>query len=478
MSHIDEGLLHAYLDGAFAPGDAQVDEIEAHVASCADCGVRLEDARALKERALEVLRHATPIDVRVPPFEALSLRKHSAPDPGAVARTAATEPAAARRLARSPARLAWAASLVLAVGAGWMANELVRRNAGESTVMQDAATPVAARNAAPSDAQAVSEDAPRGDGDARASRQEDAGGGGPPSAAADAREAEAREADARESVARTQEGAAPSAQVDSHRPPPVAAAKAQAPAPDETRAIVRGAESLSDREVNLRTNDVRLDALVIDTTDTLRADTANPLYRRMRQEAGVAFDRFAPAPAAPRADAAGAEITRTAYQPGDVIVLDTMPPALSDGRVFAEHVELLNDYAAAVGGRLWSSATIEHATAALGREPAKIEGRPPDTIESAVVSGRVLVSLRYAIEDGATLEIIQRPAAPPTPRLEATVLRSAALPPAGVPVKDLGESNPALRGESLVAASRPGLVLLLKGPLVHRALHAIAARIE
>ena len=33
MSHVDEGLIHAYLDGAFPPGSQQGEEIEAHLES-------------------------------------------------------------------------------------------------------------------------------------------------------------------------------------------------------------------------------------------------------------------------------------------------------------------------------------------------------------------------------------------------------------------------------------------------------------
>src|SRR2546430_9514690 len=66
MSHVDEGTLHAYLDGELPAGEAH--DLEAHVAQCRECRVRLEEERALIARADELLGLAAPPDRAVPPF--------------------------------------------------------------------------------------------------------------------------------------------------------------------------------------------------------------------------------------------------------------------------------------------------------------------------------------------------------------------------------------------------------------------------
>jgi hypothetical protein len=135
MSHVDEGLIHAYLDGAFPPGSAQGEEIEAHLAVCVDCSVLLEKARAVKERAHMVMNRLAPTAIDAPAFEEILARRArgraAAVGEGAVGAGASAVGAAAaaddvsaararRRRMLPPLPLAWAATLVLAVGAGWM----------------------------------------------------------------------------------------------------------------------------------------------------------------------------------------------------------------------------------------------------------------------------------------------------------------------------------------------------------------------
>src|SRR5207245_1032471 len=60
MSHVDDGTLHAYLDGELSPPEAQA--VEAHVAQCLACGTRLEEERALIVRAGELLAQAAAPD--------------------------------------------------------------------------------------------------------------------------------------------------------------------------------------------------------------------------------------------------------------------------------------------------------------------------------------------------------------------------------------------------------------------------------
>jgi len=98
MSHVDDGTLHAYLDGELAP--AEVQGVDAHIAQCPACRGRVEEERALISRAGELLALAAPPDRELPPFRAGDVKP-------------------LKRLwwqVRLP--LAWAATVVLALGIG------------------------------------------------------------------------------------------------------------------------------------------------------------------------------------------------------------------------------------------------------------------------------------------------------------------------------------------------------------------------
>ena len=101
MSHVDDGQLHAYLDAELPQAEAW--RLEAHLGECPACRGRLEEQRALIARAGELLALAAPPARDVPP---LSFR------PGD-----AQPPPPAPWPARLP--LAWAATVVLALAAGW-----------------------------------------------------------------------------------------------------------------------------------------------------------------------------------------------------------------------------------------------------------------------------------------------------------------------------------------------------------------------
>ena len=98
MSHVDDGTLHSYLDGELPPSEAR--ELEGHVAQCRECQVRLDEERALIARADELLGLAAPPDRAIPPFR-----------PGD-----RVPPVQLWWRLRVP--LAWAATVVLALGAG------------------------------------------------------------------------------------------------------------------------------------------------------------------------------------------------------------------------------------------------------------------------------------------------------------------------------------------------------------------------
>jgi len=97
MSHVDEGTLHAYLDGALPPGERS--QVDAHLAECPACRDRLAEARALIARADALLALALPAERSAPPLHELRRR-----------------PMWWR--VRWP--VAWAATVTLAVGLGWM----------------------------------------------------------------------------------------------------------------------------------------------------------------------------------------------------------------------------------------------------------------------------------------------------------------------------------------------------------------------
>src|SRR6266481_5787628 len=98
MSHVDEGTLHSYLDGELSPDERAA--VDSHLAQCATCRASLAEERALLERANAVLGSARPLERPAPPFE--QLRRESKRSPWRVRPS-----------------IAWAASIVLAIGLGY-----------------------------------------------------------------------------------------------------------------------------------------------------------------------------------------------------------------------------------------------------------------------------------------------------------------------------------------------------------------------
>ena len=98
MSHVDDGTLHAYLDGELSP--AEVQGVEAHLAQCPACRGRLDEERALITRAGELLALAAPPDRELPPFRAGDVKPLT------------------RLWWRVRLPLAWAATVVVALGIG------------------------------------------------------------------------------------------------------------------------------------------------------------------------------------------------------------------------------------------------------------------------------------------------------------------------------------------------------------------------
>lgn len=105
MSHVDEGTLHAYLDGELPSGERA--ELDAHLAGCATCRANLAEERALRERATAVLGSARPVEHPAPPLE--QLRREPKRSPWRVRRS-----------------FAWAASIALALGIGYYMSPTAR----------------------------------------------------------------------------------------------------------------------------------------------------------------------------------------------------------------------------------------------------------------------------------------------------------------------------------------------------------------
>src|SRR5690606_3813230 len=105
-SHVHEGALHAYLDGALdelPAGEAR--RVRMHLERCGTCRQRLERERAVRSEAEAILAGARP-SVDLPTLEELRL----------LAGSGREERPHRTRLRR----LGWAASVALAVGTGWM----------------------------------------------------------------------------------------------------------------------------------------------------------------------------------------------------------------------------------------------------------------------------------------------------------------------------------------------------------------------
>jgi anti-sigma factor RsiW len=99
MQHVDEGRLHAWLDGELPPaGPEGARALERHLEECAACRARAGEERRIRDGASSILRRADPAE-------------H--PSPGVIPFPA---PAPARRTARPWVVLGWAASVLIAPG--------------------------------------------------------------------------------------------------------------------------------------------------------------------------------------------------------------------------------------------------------------------------------------------------------------------------------------------------------------------------
>lgn len=349
MSHVDDGLIHAWLDGALRPGDPERVALEAHLSECDECRARVDAERRIRDRATEVLRAAAPDAVRVEPFEPMIAARLAALAAAEAAAASAAEPEtvpgrveSTTPIAEAPSRrrrryvpLAWAASLALAVSAGWFARAYL-----PEPVMQEGTETLARDAALEGDAvqpPAASLEAPAGP-PAPAGAQRVAGG----EAAVPGARSTARRDD--EAGRMTTGG--------------LAAAKTE----EETRAANQAVAG----QVRRPTEETKrlADAMVLDTA---RAQEA------MQKAA-------APPAAAFAVTEVGADAAVTA--------------ALATYRTAG-----------------WETVTEAEATARLGKAPSRIEGVAIDSLQAVRHEGVWLIRVLQPIGPGASAEILQWPEA-------------------------------------------------------------------
>jgi hypothetical protein len=138
VRHITDGELHAWLDGALdLLPEGRGDEIREHLSTCSACRERMQDEEEIRDRSSEIMTGLQLRDLELPTFEELRERA-AAPEPGApvggvmASGSRGGRPEEAFREER-PARyrgplkgipLAWAATIALALGVGWMGGQV------------------------------------------------------------------------------------------------------------------------------------------------------------------------------------------------------------------------------------------------------------------------------------------------------------------------------------------------------------------
>ncbi|MCH7890136.1 MAG: zf-HC2 domain-containing protein [Gemmatimonadetes bacterium] len=130
MSHISKGDIHAYLDGALgAYPEEAARHVREHLDACRVCAQVLEEERRLREEASAILAASALGPVELDSLE--ELRARATALDGQERAEGAKGPERADRMVRARPSLAgrmysirWAATVVISLGAGWMAREV------------------------------------------------------------------------------------------------------------------------------------------------------------------------------------------------------------------------------------------------------------------------------------------------------------------------------------------------------------------
>jgi hypothetical protein len=175
MSHIDDGKLNALLDGELESAEAVA--VEAHIAGCAECAKRLAEARRFLAESADLLGALdVPTQTAVPeaqPRRVSKTAKEIALDlDGTTQQSPAIgadlpEPLFRRGSRAQPERrgfdytsLAWAATIVLAIGVGYLANEVRHAREGVTGAEGNAASRRATPASVPAGSPAAERAAP------------------------------------------------------------------------------------------------------------------------------------------------------------------------------------------------------------------------------------------------------------------------------------------------------------------------------
>jgi len=132
MPHVDEAMLHAWLDGETSAGrDAA---IQSHLTECEACQAQLEEVVRIHATAAGLVAAAQ--EEPMPPWEQIVTRAESTDlpaEPGSMGRGMSQDGVSERQVRPTAANrrlwfsgLAWTATLVLAFALGWSAREPAR----------------------------------------------------------------------------------------------------------------------------------------------------------------------------------------------------------------------------------------------------------------------------------------------------------------------------------------------------------------
>lgn len=143
MQHIDDGLLNAYLDNAldaYPPEEARW--VEEHLPTCDECERRLEEQRVVRAAAQGLLEDTAPSGVELASLDDLRARARAAEPEVEDVPTREARPRTAPGVF---VQLSWAASLIVALGAGWVARDLrvAARPAGTFDQLTQVSAPAA-----------------------------------------------------------------------------------------------------------------------------------------------------------------------------------------------------------------------------------------------------------------------------------------------------------------------------------------------
>ena len=125
MSHINKGDVHAYLDGALgAYPEEAAQHVREHLDACQECAHLLESERRLRQEASTILAASAQGPVELDPLEEL-LARAAEPDRRERAEGSEREERVRPLVGRRLYSLRWAATVVISLGAGWMAREVI-----------------------------------------------------------------------------------------------------------------------------------------------------------------------------------------------------------------------------------------------------------------------------------------------------------------------------------------------------------------